>query len=41
MFFKVTYEDQGTYVQRDLWDNEISTVRVVVTRELAMVAKNL
>lgn len=28
---KVTYEDQGTYVQRDNWNKEISTVKVVVT----------
>ncbi|KAM9857678.1 uncharacterized protein ACBR49_001290 [Aulostomus maculatus] len=28
---KVTYEDQGTYVQRDHWKNEISSVRVAVT----------
>ncbi|XP_008316026.1 uncharacterized protein LOC103384322 [Cynoglossus semilaevis] len=28
---KVTYEDEGSYIQADLWDNLISTVRVVVT----------
>uniref|UniRef100_A0AAQ6ALB7 Immunoglobulin subtype domain-containing protein n=3 Tax=Amphiprion ocellaris TaxID=80972 RepID=A0AAQ6ALB7_AMPOC len=28
---KVTYEDQGTYIQRDFWDKEISTVKVAVT----------
>lgn len=28
---KVTYEDQGTYIQRDFWNNEISTVKVAVT----------
>ncbi|XP_068178173.1 wu:fc21g02 [Antennarius striatus] len=28
---KVTYEDQGTYIQRDYWNNEISTVKVAVT----------
>uniref|UniRef100_A0A8C5D1P0 Uncharacterized LOC114471364 n=1 Tax=Gouania willdenowi TaxID=441366 RepID=A0A8C5D1P0_GOUWI len=28
---RVTYEDQGTYIQRDFWNKEISTVRVVVT----------
>ncbi|XP_028272687.1 uncharacterized protein LOC114442991 [Parambassis ranga] len=28
---KVTYEDQGTYVQRDFWNKEISTVKVAVT----------
>lgn len=27
---KVTYEDQGTYSQRDFWDKEISTVKVAV-----------
>ncbi|XP_072239778.1 uncharacterized protein [Leuresthes tenuis] len=27
----VTYEDQGTYVQRDYWNKEISIVRVAVT----------
>ncbi|XP_041642059.1 protein diaphanous homolog 1 [Cheilinus undulatus] len=28
---KVTYEDQGTYTQRDYWNKEISTVKVAVT----------
>ncbi|XP_044042022.1 formin-A [Siniperca chuatsi] len=28
---KVTYEDQGTYIQRDFWNKEISTVKVAVT----------
>ncbi|XP_054460359.1 uncharacterized protein wu:fc21g02 [Anoplopoma fimbria] len=28
---KVTYEDQGTYVQRDYWNKEISSVKVAVT----------
>ncbi|XP_037619417.1 uncharacterized protein wu:fc21g02 [Sebastes umbrosus] len=28
---KVTYEDQGTYVQRDFWNKEISSVKVAVT----------
>ncbi|XP_029309147.1 formin-A [Cottoperca gobio] len=28
---KVTYEDQGTYIQRDFWDKEISAVKVAVT----------
>ncbi|XP_022612939.1 uncharacterized protein LOC111230469 [Seriola dumerili] len=28
---KVTYEDQGTYVQKDFWDKEISTFKVAVT----------
>ncbi|KAM8772494.1 uncharacterized protein AB9X84_009987 isoform 1-T1 [Acanthopagrus schlegelii] len=28
---KVTYEDQGTYIQKDWWNKEISTVKVVVT----------
>ncbi|KAM3622815.1 uncharacterized protein V6R79_003479 [Siganus canaliculatus] len=28
---KVTYEDEGTYVQRDYWNKEISTVKVAVT----------
>ncbi|XP_076585333.1 uncharacterized protein LOC143319932 isoform X2 [Chaetodon auriga] len=28
---KVTYEDQGTYIQTDLWNKEISTVKVIVT----------
>ncbi|KAA8594446.1 hypothetical protein FQN60_011581, partial [Etheostoma spectabile] len=28
---KVTYEDQGTYIQKDYWNKEISTVRVAVT----------
>uniref|UniRef100_UPI0037E7CB0B uncharacterized protein n=1 Tax=Semicossyphus pulcher TaxID=241346 RepID=UPI0037E7CB0B len=28
---KVTYEDQGTYTQRDFWNKEISTVKVAVT----------
>ncbi|XP_026214600.1 uncharacterized protein wu:fc21g02 [Anabas testudineus] len=28
---QVTYEDQGTYVQRDFWNKEMSTVRVGVT----------
>ncbi|XP_034716788.1 uncharacterized protein wu:fc21g02 [Etheostoma cragini] len=28
---KVTYEDQGTYIQRDYWNKEISTVKVAVT----------
>ncbi|KAM4583639.1 uncharacterized protein PAE49_003517 [Odontesthes bonariensis] len=27
----VTYEDQGTYVQRDYWNKEISIVKVAVT----------
>ncbi|XP_056136561.1 uncharacterized protein wu:fc21g02 [Lampris incognitus] len=30
---KVTIGDEGTYTQRDLWKNEISTVKVVVTWE--------
>lgn len=34
-FCQVTYEDQGTYTQRDYWNKEISTVKVAVTRELA------
>ncbi|XP_050926225.1 uncharacterized protein wu:fc21g02 [Lates calcarifer] len=28
---KVTYEDQGTYIQRDFWNKEISTFKVAVT----------
>ncbi|XP_069564435.1 uncharacterized protein [Brachyistius frenatus] len=28
---KVTYEDQGTYVQRDFWDKELSAIKVAVT----------
>ncbi|XP_074540045.1 uncharacterized protein LOC141801049 [Halichoeres trimaculatus] len=28
---KVTYEDEGTYTQRDFWGKEISTVKVAVT----------
>ncbi|KAM8878887.1 uncharacterized protein AB9W97_014529 [Spinachia spinachia] len=28
---KVTYEDEGTYTQRDYWDKEISSVKVAVT----------
>lgn len=28
---KVTYEDEGTYTQRDFWNKEISTVKVAVT----------
>lgn len=28
---KVTYEDQGTYIQRDYWNKEISSVKVAVT----------
>uniref|UniRef100_A0A8C3G8U2 Uncharacterized protein n=1 Tax=Cyclopterus lumpus TaxID=8103 RepID=A0A8C3G8U2_CYCLU len=28
---KVTYEDQGTYTQKDYWNKEISAVRVAVT----------
>ncbi|XP_056227508.1 uncharacterized protein wu:fc21g02 [Seriola aureovittata] len=28
---KVTYEDQGTYVQRDFWNKEISAFKVAVT----------
>lgn len=28
---KVTYEDQGTYIQKDFWNKEISTVKVAVT----------
>lgn len=28
---KVTFEDQGTYIQRDFWNKEISTVLVAVT----------
>lgn len=32
---KVTYTDEGTYTQRDFWNNEISTVKVAVTRELS------
>ncbi|TDH16577.1 hypothetical protein EPR50_G00021210 [Perca flavescens] len=28
---KVTYEDQGTYIQKDYWNKEISTVKVAVT----------
>lgn len=28
---KVTYEDQGTYIQKDYWDKEISYVKVAVT----------
>jgi len=27
---KVTYEDQGTYTQRDYWNKEVSTVKVAV-----------
>ncbi|XP_063739929.1 wu:fc21g02 isoform X2 [Eleginops maclovinus] len=27
---KVTYEDEGTYIQRDFWDKEISSVKVAV-----------
>ncbi|XP_042340261.1 formin-A isoform X2 [Plectropomus leopardus] len=27
---KVTYEDQGTYIQKDYWNKEISTVKVAV-----------
>ncbi|XP_051242095.1 histone-lysine N-methyltransferase SETD1B isoform X2 [Dicentrarchus labrax] len=27
---KVTYEDQGTYTQKDFWNKEISTVKVAV-----------
>jgi len=34
-FCQVTYEDQGTYVQRDYWNKEISIVKVAVTCELA------
>lgn len=32
---QVTYEDEGTYTQRDYWNKEISTVIVAVTRELS------
>lgn len=32
---KVTYTDEGTYTQRDFWNNEIATVKVAVTRELS------
>ncbi|KAL6110000.1 uncharacterized protein ACO6RY_19173 [Pungitius sinensis] len=28
---KVTYEDEGTYTQRDYWNKEISSVKVAVT----------
>nr|XP_029543135.1 uncharacterized protein LOC115145768 isoform X1 [Oncorhynchus nerka] len=28
---KVTYKDQGTYVQRDYWNKEISSLKVAVT----------
>ncbi|CAJ1053006.1 protein diaphanous homolog 1 [Xyrichtys novacula] len=28
---KVTYEDQGTYTQRDYWNKEISNVKVAIT----------
>ncbi|KAM6941644.1 uncharacterized protein PEZ65_003650 [Lycodopsis pacificus] len=28
---KVTYEDQGTYTQKDYWNKEISSVKVAVT----------
>ncbi|KAI4832628.1 hypothetical protein KUCAC02_015590 [Chaenocephalus aceratus] len=28
---KVTYEDEGTYVQRDFWNKEIASVKVAVT----------
>ncbi|XP_010862763.2 uncharacterized protein LOC105006102 isoform X2 [Esox lucius] len=28
---KVTYEDQGTYVQRDHWNKELSSLKVAVT----------
>lgn len=28
--------DEGTYTQRDYWNKEISTVKVVVTRELGV-----
>ncbi|XP_058496023.1 cleavage and polyadenylation specificity factor subunit 6-like [Solea solea] len=31
---KVTYEDQGTYVQRDFWNKEVSTIKVAVTTRL-------
>ncbi|XP_067354949.1 wu:fc21g02 isoform X2 [Channa argus] len=28
---KVTYDDEGTYVQRDFWNKELSIIRVAVT----------
>ncbi|XP_033976792.1 uncharacterized protein wu:fc21g02 [Trematomus bernacchii] len=28
---KVTYEDEGTYIQRDFWNKEIASVKVAVT----------
>ncbi|KAI9514165.1 hypothetical protein NQZ68_035629 [Dissostichus eleginoides] len=28
---KVTYEDEGTYIQRDFWNKEITSVKVAVT----------
>ncbi|KAF3687066.1 hypothetical protein EXN66_Car002738 [Channa argus] len=31
---KVTYDDEGTYVQRDFWNKELSIIRVAVTRRL-------
>lgn len=32
---QVTYEDEGTYTQKDFWNKEISSVKVAVTREFA------
>ncbi|KAF0037962.1 hypothetical protein F2P81_010836 [Scophthalmus maximus] len=34
---KVTYEDQGTYIQRDYWKKEISTFKVAVLPKLNFV----
>lgn len=32
-FEQVTYDDEGTYIERDFWKKEVSSFRVAVTRE--------